>query len=177
MFLFWLSASLASRAQSAMTNDQAVKAYLRGDPGVKGGPDFGMVDTALKPVSLEALKGKYVVLDFWASRCGPCVESLPMLKQLQKDYGADKLKVISITLDTHRDDFDRALKEHAMDWTQIYGNTDLIKAYNIGPIPQVVLIGPDGNIAYLRLYDDEGGKLTGDGDYERLKALLKEKIR
>jgi len=100
-----------------------------------------------------------------------------MLRQLQKDYGADRLKIISITLDTHRDDFDRALKEHDMDWTQIYGNRDLIRAYNIGPIPQVVLIGPDGKIVYLRLYWDDWGKLTGDRDYDRLKTLLKERIR
>jgi thiol-disulfide isomerase/thioredoxin len=140
-------------------------------------PDYTTRDINGKIVHPADGKGKYVLLDFWASWCVPCVKSLPMLKQLQKDYGADKLKIISVSLDTHRDDFDRALKEHGMDWTQIYGDKELIKAYNIGPIPQVVLIGPDGNIAYIRLYTDGLGKLTGDGDYDRLKALLKERIR
>jgi len=140
-------------------------------------PDYTTRDINGKIVSPADGKGKYVLLDFWASWCGPCVESLPMLKQLQKHYGADKLKIISITLDTHRDDFDRALKEHAMDWTQVYGDRELIKAYNIGPIPQVVLIGPDGNIAYLRLKVDDQGKLAGDADNDRLKAILKERIR
>ena len=140
-------------------------------------PDYAARDINGKVVSPADDKGRYVLLDFWASWCVPCVESLPMLKQLQKDYGPDKLKLISITLDTQRDAFDRALKEHGMDWTQIYGNRDLIKAFNIGPIPQVVLIGPDGNVAYIRLYTDEHGKPAGDADYDGLKALLKEKIR
>ncbi|HVU58099.1 MAG TPA: TlpA disulfide reductase family protein [Puia sp.] len=125
-----------------------------------------------KEVSSAANRGKYVLLDFWASWCVPCVESMPTIKKLRERYGEDRLVIISVSLDDKRKAFDEALKKHGMTWTQVYGPNDIRKGFSFNGIPEVILIDPHGYIVYDR---QEKGK--EDPDLTRLVAMLNEKLR
>ena len=99
--------------------------------------------------------GKYLLVDFWASWCGPCRRQLPVLKELQAQY-ADKLNVLGVAVWDQADDTRRAIKEHELTWPCIIdaGNvpTDI---YGISGIPCIMLIGPDGTILSRDLQGDE----------------------
>lgn len=107
-----------------------------------------------KTVSLDGLKGKYVLLDFWGSWCGPCRESHPHLKELYKKY-KNRVAFINVAQENVRDIAEArklwktAVKEDGMTWTQILNNEgreecDMIRLFGISSFPTKVLIDPDG---------------------------------
>lgn len=135
----------------------------------KGGeaPDFRVKDIKGNIVSLSDLLGKYVLLDFWASWCGPCMREMPKIKSLREKYSKDKLVIISVTLDKTYNNFSTALKKINADWTQIYQGNDLVTRYAVGPIPQVFLINEKGIMVYNRAEED-------DIELVKLKIFLEE---
>lgn len=135
----------------------------------KGGeaPDFSVKDIKDNVVSLNDLRGKYILLDFWASWCAPCMSEMPKIKSLREKYSKDKLEIISVTLDKTYTNFSTALKKINADWTQIYQGSDLVTRYAVGPIPQVFLINDKGKMVYSR--DEEN-----DLELVKLKKILEE---
>ena len=132
--LFWLSGSLAGRAQSAMDTQEV--------------PDFGMVDTALTPVSLKSLKGKYVVLDFWASWCGPCMYEYPYLEKLKNVFKGKNIEFVSVSCDEQVRSWKSAIVRHHMDGRLQWHVSDLaiLRALKVARIPRFVLLDRDGKV-------------------------------
>ena len=116
--------------------------------------DITLRTTGGKAVSLSSLVNAngYTLLDFWASWCGPCRASIPMIKKLHAEQPA--LKIISVSCDKNLADWKRAMTEEKMPWTQVVLSQDAklkeqaINAYHIQFIPSLVLIAPDDTIAY-----------------------------
>jgi thiol-disulfide isomerase/thioredoxin len=119
-------------------------------------PDFVKKDMNGKDVSLKKLKGKYVLLDFWGSWCGPCRASHPHLKELHKKYSG-KVVFVNVAdenvkdLEQAKKLWKQAVKEDGMTWTQILNNEgkeeqDLLKLYNITSFPTKILIDPEGKV-------------------------------
>lgn len=114
--------------------------------------DFDFKTDAGQPVKLSDYlgKGKYVLLEFWASWCGPCRADLPHLKEAYSRYHNAGFEVISISLDDKKEAWLKAIAEEKMPWLQVSDlkafNGELSKRYNFNGIPTCVLIGPDGKI-------------------------------
>ena len=95
-------------------------------------------------------KGKYVLVDFWASWCGPCKGEIPNLIELQEKFGGDKFTVLGVNVWDEEDKFKAALTAEGITYPQIYiprDNKDNATAlYGIKGIPQIILFAPDGTI-------------------------------
>jgi thiol-disulfide isomerase/thioredoxin len=93
-------------------------------------------------LSLPELRGKVVLLDFWASWCGPCRQALPKLKQLQSVYGGDDFAVISISEDDDARTWREYVAGHQMTWVQRFdANGGFKNQFKVNALPTYVLIG------------------------------------
>ncbi|MDQ2719650.1 MAG: AhpC/TSA family protein [Bacteroidota bacterium] len=115
-------------------------------------PDFTQNDTLGKPVSLRDFKGKFVLLDFWASWCGPCRAENPNVVKNFNKYKDKGFTIIGISLDQpgQREAWLKAINKDGLNWTQLsdlnsYDNA-VAKKYNVDAIPQNFLIDPNGKI-------------------------------
>ncbi len=120
---------------------------------VKGAdfPDFTEQDLNGKPISVGALKGKVVMVDFWATWCGPCRGELPNVIATYKKHHSQGFEIIGVSLDSDRDKLDSFLKQQdGMTWPQFFDgqgwSNKLAVKYGVESIPFAVLIGPDGKI-------------------------------
>ena len=95
-------------------------------------------------------KGKYILVDFWASWCGPCKMEIPNLIELQKNYAGEKFTVLGVNVWDQEEKFKEALKEEGITYPQIFVPRDnkdnATELYSIQGIPQIILFGPDGTI-------------------------------
>ena len=115
-------------------------------------PDFTTRDLNGEALSLAGLRGKYVLLNFWSTTCGPCIGEIP---ELQKTYERfkhdDRVVMISLALDSSERKVKAFVKEHAMLWRQtiLPGEFDdpIARAFKVSAIPTTLIIGPDGKVA------------------------------
>ena len=99
-------------------------------------------------VTLAAMKGKVVYVDFWASWCGPCKQSFPFMNELQAKYRAQGFEVLAVNLDAKRDDADKFLAEVPAQFTVAFdAKGDSAKRFDIKGMPSSYLIGRDGKVA------------------------------
>lgn len=97
------------------------------------------------PVDLLALKGRVVLVDFWASWCTPCRHSFPWLNDMQARYGARGLQVLAVNVDRQRADADKFLAAVPARFTVAFdAQGDTPKRFNVKAMPSSVLVGADG---------------------------------
>ncbi len=98
----------------------------------------------------EPLKGKVVLLDFWASWCDPCKESFPAMEKLQKEYGPRGLVIIAVNVDENRSDMEDFLKKHTADFTVVHDAKEkLVAEAGIATMPSSFLVDPSGKIRFV----------------------------
>jgi thiol-disulfide isomerase/thioredoxin len=94
------------------------------------------------------LKGKVVLLDFWASWCGPCKESFPVMEELHHKYGSKGLVILAVNVDEESAAMQDFLKSHPVSFTIVHDQTKkLVNTASIGSMPTSFVIGTDGKIA------------------------------
>ena len=109
-------------------------------------------------------KGKYVLVDFWASWCGPCRREIPNLVELQNAYGGDKFVVLGVNVWDKESEFRKALESEGINYPQLYASddTEATQFYGIKGIPQIILFAPDGTIVARDLRGDAMKKLVAE---------------
>lgn len=113
-------------------------------------PDFTEKDTAGKPLSIAAYKGKVVLIDFWATWCGPCVKELPNVIKAYEKHHADGFEIIGISLDQDRKKLETFVKQQNMTWPQYFDGkgwqNKLAQQYGVNSIPATYLLDREGKI-------------------------------
>lgn len=130
--------------------------------------DFTQNDINGKPVSLSSFKGKYVLVDFWASWCRPCRDENPNVVRAYNTYKDKNFTVLGVSLDQDKNNWLQAIKADKLDWTHVsdlkYWSNAVAQMYNIQGIPANMLIDPNGKII--------ARDLRAEFLQEKLKELL-----
>jgi thiol-disulfide isomerase/thioredoxin len=132
---------------------------------------FEVKDQEGRPLSLAGLKGKVVLIDFWATWCGPCRAELPNVLETYRKYHDQGFEIVGISLDQDEDAFREFIQDEGMTWPQFFdgkgwGN-EIAVLYGVQGIPQTYLLDRDGKIQRVGLRGDALERAVG--------ALLRKK--
>jgi len=122
-------------------------------------PDFTMNDQNGNAVSLSSFRGKYLLIDFWASWCGPCRRENPHVVKLYTEFKDKGFDILGVSLDQKKDAWLKAIEDDKLTWSHVsdlkgWGN-EAAKLYVVSGIPHTVLLDKDGKIIAKNLRGDE----------------------
>ena len=123
--------------------------------------DFTQNDTLGRPVTLSSLRGKYLLVDFWASWCGPCRAENPNVVKVFQKYKDRNFHIIGVSLDRpgQQEKWMKAIHDDKLEWTHVsdlqFWNNEVAKQYGINAIPQNLLLDPEGKIIAKNLRGEE----------------------
>ncbi len=113
--------------------------------------NFTLPDTSGNDIVLQSFKGKWIILDFWASWCGPCMANIPKIKDLMKTYSDKNCVLVGVSVDSDKAAWLNAIRREKTDWLQLCDfkaqGSPPILSYRVQGFPTYVLISPEGKIA------------------------------
>jgi thiol-disulfide isomerase/thioredoxin len=149
----------------ATDNGKVIQGFIEAHYRLKIGgaaPVFSQLNPAGKPVSLATYKGKIVLIDFWASWCSPCRQEIPNLVNQYKMYKDKGFEILSVSLDSSRDKWLKAVQQEGMAWPQVCdlnGNSNSVaRLYGVSAIPATFLVDRDGKLISTGLRGEELNK-------------------
>jgi peroxiredoxin len=117
-------------------------------------------DTTGQIHRLAAFRGNYILLDFWASWCKPCIKQIPHLKRINEKYSTDlPIKVVGVSMDFSKEAWINSLNKHELPWLNLGTGKKhyaaIREAYDVAYVPRTYLIDPQGRIIGIDLNQDE----------------------
>jgi peroxiredoxin len=155
---------------AALTSALAVSSLVGASASMA--PPFALPSRSGDTISLDKLKGQVVMLNFWASWCGPCRQEMPLLDQMHKRYSSLGFTLLGVNVEANTKDAERWLAETPVSFPVVFDKDSKVsKAYDVSAMPSTVFIDRQGNVRYLH----RGYKAGDEGEYlNQIRALLKE---
>ena len=193
MFFVLLVAATTAKAQFGPEPDFDAKYATELVKAGTQAPDFKMKTIDGKTFQLSKLKGRTVVLDFWASWCPDCRKDAPEVVRMQQEYGPQGVEFVGVSMDTDVEAWRKACEKYGIRYTQVselkkFKETDIAKVYGVRWIPSMVVIDREGKVAlstvltykvdrYLKElrptgFEPQRERVTIDGDHGRLAAII-----
>ncbi|MFT5859857.1 MAG: thiol-disulfide isomerase/thioredoxin [Flavobacteriaceae bacterium] len=163
----------ANMTNQAIEIEKAYNSFKQGSDMAAGGsaaPEIVLNNPMGQQIKLSSLRGKYVLIDFWASWCGPCRKENPNVVKLYNKYKNDGFTVYSVSLDRDKEAWKAAIQKDGLIWPNhvsdlLMWDSPMVQLYGFDGIPHTVLIDPDGNVI--------GVKLRGASLEQKLKEIFK----
>lgn len=135
-------------------------------------PAFTLPSRSGDSVSLQGLKGQVVMINFWASWCGPCRQEMPLLDQMYKRYSSLGFTLLGVNVEADAKDAEKWLAKTPVSFPVLFDKENKVsKLYDVNAMPSTVFIDRKGNVRYLH----RGYKPGDEGAYlNQIRALLKE---
>lgn len=123
-------------------------------------PDFTLTDPNGNPITLSSFKGKFVLIDFWASWCKPCMIELPNVIEQYAAYKDKGFEIIGVSLDKERELWINTIKSNSMNWPQVWDMEEnapgrVANMFGVANIPHTVLVNREGVIIEINLRGEE----------------------
>lgn len=150
----------------------AVATLVGASSGSGPAPSFTLPVRGGGDVSLDQLKGQVVMLNFWASWCGPCRQEMPLLEQMHKRYAPLGFTLLGVNVEASSEDAEHWLAQTPVSFPILFDRENKVsKLYDVNAMPSTVFIDRSGKVRYLH----RGYKPGDEGDYlNQIRALLKE---
>lgn len=153
-------------AKDFIASVEKMKVLAVGQPA----PEIALPDPNGEIIPLSSMRGKYVLVDFWAKWCGPCRRENPNVVKMYHKYNDKGFEVFGVSLDRNKEDWLQAIQEDGLVWTHVsdlkYFNSQAAQDYNINAIPFSILLDPQGVII--------AKNLRGSGLQKKLAELFGE---
>ncbi len=135
-------------------------------------PNFVLTSNTGKPVALADLKGQVVLINFWASWCGPCRQEMPILDQLYRSYQAAGFTLLGVNVEPNAADAEKFLKGTPVTFPILLDPKSTVsKLYEVSGMPSTIIVDRDGKIRYVH----HGYKPGDEGEYlNQIRALTQE---
>jgi peroxiredoxin len=140
--------------------------------GTTPAPDFTLKSDSGDNLKLSELRGEVVLINFWASWCGPCRQEMPILSELHDRYKAMGFTVLGVNVEEDTTEARKLLKEMPVSFPVLFDNDSSVsRQYNVAAMPSTVLVDRDGNMRYLH----KGYRPGLEETYiEQLRNLIRE---
>src|SRR5215470_744860 len=158
---------LAAVLIAAFLLDAAAHAALDGPA-----PDFTLKSRAGENIKLSELRGQVVLINFWASWCGPCRQEMPLLDQMYQKYAPLGFTLLGVNVEQDSTDAERLLKDTPVTFPILFdAQNEVSKLYDVTAMPSTVLVDRDGKVRYVH----KGYQPGYETEYQtQIRALVKE---